>query len=252
MDMFHGREEPLAEFQEGGAVSETDAALANVVKQYPRLQGHNWSVIDSRGKGMQDDRQLEFYGPDEPDSPTPGRPTIEVFRPDLKGPALEQAIYGDMLHHLPAVDPQWQEMRQRYRQLITPEQAKVDQQAYQQEGEQRPYEDWMDQSRLDAHIRGRLAPDENDEWGEWYTPQQQVLLDQMEDHLTQPVQHYQHGGTVQKIQQQIDDPEHGSWHDDGKYHYYTPHPSFFAEVDPRDLVSHFDQFHPEDHKLNLP
>ena len=53
------------------------------------------------------------------------------------------------------------------------------------------------------------------------------------------------------IRRQMNDPEHGSWHDDGKYQIYTPHPSFFAEVDPRALVAHFDRYHPEDHKLNL-
>ena len=55
-----------------------------------------------------------------------------------------------------------------------------------------------------------------------------------------------------KMQRLMSDPEHGSWHDDGKYQVYTPHPSFFANVDPRDLVEHFKQNHPEDHKINLP
>jgi hypothetical protein len=63
---------------------------------------------------------------------------------------------------------------------------------------------------------------------------------------------YEQGGKVEKIQQQMDDPEHGSWHDDGQHHIYTPHPSFFAEVEPQDLVDHFDQHHPADHRLNLP
>jgi hypothetical protein len=69
---------------------------------------------------------------------------------------------------------------------------------------------------------------------------------------TETLQPYQKQDPTPKIQQQMDDPEHGSWHDDGKYQIYTPHPSFFAEVEPQALVDHFDRNHPDDHKLNLP
>jgi hypothetical protein len=69
-----------------------------------------------------------------------------------------------------------------------------------------------------------------------------------------PVPNYRQGGKVEndKISAQLDDPEHGSWHDDGKFQIYTPHPSFFDEVNPHHLVDYFEQHAPEDHRLHLP
>jgi hypothetical protein len=59
----------------------------------------------------------------------------------------------------------------------------VDQRAYARAGEQRPFDDWMQQSRGDAYIRGKLAPDANDDWRDVYTPEQQKTLADMFLHL---------------------------------------------------------------------
>jgi hypothetical protein len=58
--------------------------------------------------------------------------------------------------------------------------------------------------------------------------------------------------TDDKISKLMDDPAHGSWHEDGKFHVYTPRPSLFAQVDPRHFVRYFDRYHPDDHKINMP
>jgi hypothetical protein len=74
------------------------------------------------------------------------------------------------------------------------------------------------------------------------------------DRMRQKLKGYRQGGAVHfdKISAQMDDPEHGSWHDDGKFQIYTPRPSFFAEVNPHHLVDYFEQHAPEDHRLHLP
>ena len=52
-------------------------------------------------------------------------------------------------------------------------------------GERRTFAEWFDRSRLDAYIRGALAPDKNAEWlkGGVYTPEQQRLLGRMNQYL---------------------------------------------------------------------
>jgi hypothetical protein len=169
------------------ADDEPTAALSSIQQRYPALRGYDWAVVDSRGKPSKYGGGIEFYSPDEPESPQPGRPTIEVFDADLKGKALETAIMGDMLHHLPSVDQTFAGMREQLRSTLTPEQLAIDQKAYEKSkaeyGEDRPFEDWMHISRLDAYVRGRLAPDKNDEWKDAYTPEQKTLIDGMGEYL---------------------------------------------------------------------
>lgn len=170
--------------------SETEAALEAVLEKYPKLQGYNWAIVDSRGKESKYGGGIEFYSPDESESPVPGRPTVEVFDKKLKGEALEKAIFGDMLHHLPAVDPEFESMRQKLYGSLTDDQKAVDQKAYDKakiaHGEERSFEDWMHQSRLDAYVRGRIAPDEANDWADVYTEDQAKVLKEIEDYLKKP------------------------------------------------------------------
>lgn len=167
-----------------------DALLQRIYQQYPAIADHPYSVVDSRGKPSKFGGSIEFFSPDEPDNPKPGRATVEVYSQDLKGDALDKAVFGDMLHYLPQVDPVFNEQRQAYRKLITPEQAAIDRGAYDRAkaeyGEDRPFDDWMDISRLDAHLRGYLAPDANDEWAGSYTPEQISVLDGIRSYLQTP------------------------------------------------------------------
>lgn len=164
-----------------------DDPLRSITERYPALRPYPWAVIDSRGKPSQYGGQIEFYDPEERDNPIPGRATVEVFNKDLQGNALERAIFGDMLHMLPGRDERFSALRKRFAETLTDEQKAIDRRAYEREqaqyGENRPYEDWFERSRLDAYLRGHLAPDEQDQWRGAYTPQQKDLLDRIQRYL---------------------------------------------------------------------
>lgn len=168
--------------------NEASGALNRIKTEYPGLNGPDWNVIDSRGvKTSPYGGGIEFYHPDESHSPSPGRPTVEVFNPKLQGPMLDRAIYGDMLHYMPEADPAFRQMREEYRQSMTPAQLDIDHRAYRagtvQGTEHRSFPQWHDQSRLDAHVRGYLAPDEKNDWADAYTPVQRAIMDRMKTHL---------------------------------------------------------------------
>lgn len=166
--------------------SEVADAVAQIFEQYPRLAGHNW-VVQRVPRKKGNFGYLEFYHPKESRNPYPGRPYIEIYDQNLKGDELKNAIFGDMLHYLPSVDKTFAAMRDQFRQTRTPQQKKIDKEAYKTSqklyGEDRSYKKWFDVSRLDAYIRGKLAPDINDEWRNMYTPKQEELLQQFHDHL---------------------------------------------------------------------
>lgn len=171
------------------AVDPMTSVLSSVQQKYPALQGQPWALVDSRGK-QGAVGQLEFYPPDENENPRPGNATIEVFNPELKGDDLERAVFGDMLHHMPSVDPYYAKMRDALRDSLTPQQLKIDQETYDGEkrefGEDRPFDQWMNESRLDAYVRGKLTPGKANEWRDVYTPDQDKLLAQMLKYLSTP------------------------------------------------------------------
>ena len=162
------------------------SALANARTRYPRLGSFpataSWGPESAPG-------QLEFYPPWEGRNPTPGLAHVEVYNRGLRGGGLESAVAGDLMHMLGAVDPRTSQpvdrdvfgFKQAYLRTMTPGQRAMDQRAYAQSGDPRPFDDWMQQSRLDAHLRGYLFPDERDEWrlGGNYTPDQAALLEQL-------------------------------------------------------------------------
>lgn len=165
-----------------------DAVLGGITQKYPALAGQPWAILDSRGKTAKYGGGLEFYPPEESENPRPGSATVEVFDPKLEGDALETAIFGDMLHHMPAADPYYAKMRESLRSSLTPEQLAVDrkehQRAQKEDDEQRSFDDWMSGSRLDAYVRGKLTPDKADEWRDVYTPEQGKILADMLKYLT--------------------------------------------------------------------
>jgi hypothetical protein len=155
----------------------SDQLLGEVFSEYPALRGQPWAVIDSRNKGISNGRRLEFYDPREPNSPVPGRPTVEIFDPSFQGEALRDVIAADMLHFLPQVNEEFGNLRERFRQSITPEQLAMDQRAFQraqQSGERRPFEQWFEQHRLDQYIGAILLPRPND-WIRSFTEEQNQL-----------------------------------------------------------------------------
>ena len=166
--------------------------LQEIYKEYPQLGQYPFEVIDSRGKKSPYGGMIEFYPPDELYNPIPGKPTLEVFDEGLKGESLKKAIFGDMLHYLPDVDPQFALVREELINSLTPEQLDIDKKAYERAvkeyGETRPFEDWFNINRKDAYLRGYLAPDSRDEWKDAYTPQQTGILDFLQQYLKTPQQ----------------------------------------------------------------
>lgn len=157
------------------------------------MSGLPFKVIDSRNNLLGVNKHggsIEFYPPDELYNPAPGNATIEVFDPGLQGEALERAVFGDMLHYMPMANEEFSNLRDKFADTITDEQSAIDKRAYKRSqdmfGENRPYQDWFDISRLDAYIRGYLAPDDRNEWAEVYTPEQIKILDQMKNILARP------------------------------------------------------------------
>jgi len=165
--------------------------LKQIYAEYPILSQYPFKVIDSRGKKSPYGGVIEFYSPDEKYNPNPGVPTLEVFSKDLKGDELKRAIFGDMLHYLPEVDPQFAKARETIISSLTPEQLAIDKAAYErakkENKETRSFEDWFRISRQDAYLRGFLAPDRNNEWAGAYTPQQEEMLMGLQQYLKTPI-----------------------------------------------------------------
>src|SRR5437762_1202895 len=148
------------------AADKTDPALAKAAE----AAATRWPVLRDKGiavgwgPAQSDERQLEFYPPWEERNPQRGKPFIEVYNRGLAGDELSNAIAGDMLHYLAAIDPRtqtpidpaWRNLRSAFARTITPEQAEIDRRAYEASRDPRPFDQWHDASRLDAYIRGLL------------------------------------------------------------------------------------------------
>jgi hypothetical protein len=55
-----------------------------------------------------------------------------------------------------------------------------------------------------------------------------------------------------RITELMSDPDHGTWRKQGEVGVFTPHPSFFHEVDPIQLATFFHQYGGKHQRLNLP
>ena len=171
----------------GGNDEALSLALSEVQKQYPFLSGLGIEAAYGDPKRNTGGGYLEFYPPDEERNPRPGVPYIEMYDRSVRGPDLVNMLFGDALHYVPVVDKDFASMREQFSATLTPRQREVDQRAYQRAmreyGESRKFDDWFNVSRLDAYIRGYLAPDKNNEWAGIYTPQQKEILEQMRARL---------------------------------------------------------------------
>jgi hypothetical protein len=158
-----------------------DPRLGAVEKEFPRLAPYLSNVMIQQGKktNPNDDRGLEFYNPWQGNNPNPGKLTIELFD-KLQGSALTNALGGDLLHYLGGydwkakkpIDPQYWAMKQAVLKARTPKQEALDRSIYEEEKKKYPntgtYEDWLQESRIDAYIRGYVTPELGgrypDEW----------------------------------------------------------------------------------------
>ncbi len=171
-----------------------DNALATAVRNYPVLRPYR-NALTTRSGTASDDRQMEFYPPWESDNPNPGRVTLEVYNQQMRGPELERALGNDALHYLGAIDPRtgqpvdphYHGLKQEFIQSLTPDQIAVDQRAYQRargQGESRPFDDWMQESRADAYLRAFMSPQDNPQWQGVFNPAQQAQLARLHSYVT--------------------------------------------------------------------
>jgi hypothetical protein len=152
-----------------------------VAKQFPRLAPYLSNVVIQQGQKSSPPhgRGLEYYPPWESQNPNKGKITLELFE-KMQGGTLTNALGGDLLHYLGGVnpqtgqpiDPQYHAMKQAVLGARTPQQDALDKRTYAEavknEGEKRSYWDWLQQSRIDAYIRGYVTPEMGgrypDEW----------------------------------------------------------------------------------------
>jgi hypothetical protein len=179
-----------------GPYSMPSGTFESVYQEYPRLRSGDFRlVVDPELMGGQGN--IEFYPTGT--SPNPkglamSLPPVSQTNPTIalrsleSNPNLQRRLLGDMLHNLPETDEKFSEMKQSFIRSMTPEQIALDKKVYKEAtmpkgsskhayGEERSYEDWFDRSRSDAHIRGYIAADENDEWKDAYTDEQKIILD---------------------------------------------------------------------------
>lgn len=144
--------------------------VANIFAQYPALAQHRQDFAVVRGRPMirGDDRQLESYAPDESWSPLPGKATTELYNSAVPPAEQQQLIAGDLLHHLPDVDPRWNAMKA----------AVVPALGHTVQADQRLY-----RSVGDEFLMGYLTPDSADQWRDVYTPAQRTKLELMRRYL---------------------------------------------------------------------
>lgn len=181
-----------------------DPQLQGVATQFPRLKQYLSNVKVQQGKktNPSDDRGLEFYPPWESENPNPGKITLELYD-KMQGSELTTALGGDLLHYIGGVnpqigrpiDPKYYQMKQAVLNARTPQQDALDRREYESarknKGETRSYNDWLQQSRIDAYIRGYVTPELGgrypDEWrrnGFYNDPKMRQAVEAIKQYVT--------------------------------------------------------------------
>lgn len=162
--------------------------MADAIRQYPRIGSLGVQSINTPMPG--DNRMLEFWPPQEPgdeEYPRPqalplDHPGVQIISPDTKPSDVAADIVS---HYMVNTDPQMSAIYQQFADTFkAPEmQARLNQDyeyAKQNEGEKRPFDQWLSITRIPDYLRGYMFK----QWPEksyphMYTPNQLGLLDQM-------------------------------------------------------------------------
>ena len=174
-----------------------DDVLQDVATTYPALAPHvKKAMVYDVSPSKEQKGQIETYLPWEDWNPHPGKVTTELYRPFNSKSQLRDALAGDLIHLAGAkdpktgkpIDPTYFKLKQAVKQARTPEQIKIDYKAYKEDvknGEDRSFDQWFQDSRGEAYVRGRLFPDENDEWKSWYeeNPKLKKAVDRIGSYL---------------------------------------------------------------------
>lgn len=133
---------------------------AQTLSQYPALK--KWQdQIQYIYQPKDGADMMESYPPDEEDRPEnlkPGKFGIAVFSPN----ATSKDILGDIAsHYLVNKDQTMQLLYQQFQQNLPPEGHEALKDLYEEskreEGENRPYEQWLKQTGMPQLLRGRLV-----------------------------------------------------------------------------------------------
>lgn len=141
-----------------------------------------FNQVDSTGTG-DSARKMEYFAPDDPDNPKPGKPTVEVFDSSMTA----KDVSGELLsHYLSKVDKTVASIRQNILDVITDDQKKElrgDYDAAVKNGlvdKGDGFSDWLQKQGGDAFFRGFPT-------GQWpasvYTPEQKSLYRQLDKYL---------------------------------------------------------------------
>lgn len=173
------------------------AAATAVQQRFPRLSRIPLNVTAGQGP-----YESEVYQPWDKDNPSKGKFTVQLRSERAKGQTgqmLQDSIAAESFHHLGTlkpdgtpVDPQWWNLKQQFRDTLTPGDLRLARQHWQEEqksGEKRSFDDFLNQNYLDMFIRGYIFPQsQGQEWvdrrGKW-NPQQAVVLEKMKGLLQQ-------------------------------------------------------------------
>lgn len=167
---------------------EMQAMVGGIFSKYPALAKHqqDYAVFQGRPMTPGDPRQLESYPPEESWNPIPGKATTELYNTAAPPAEQQQMVAGDMLHHLPSVDPNWAAQKSAVLNSLTPEQASYAQSAYERSkanGDPRSFEQFLDSSWGDEFLMGYITPDAQNDWQNFYTPEQRQQLEAMRMYL---------------------------------------------------------------------
>ena len=160
-------------------------------QEFPILNKIPFSMIMNQKPNL---GYLEFWPPDEPGTPevprpqafAPGTMGLEIYNPSTR----PIDVMGDIAsHHLVKTNPKMRDYYQQFQSSLTPEQQMRLQTQYahsqKNEGEQRSFEQWKEQTGLPGYFRGYPFKQwDNPE--QLYTPEQMKMFDEMMQYLRAP------------------------------------------------------------------
>lgn len=176
----------------GGVTSDTptsagDPSLLDLArKQYPILG--SMAVNTVRTPLPNDNRMLEFWPPNEagdkqyprPQGLPMGQVGVQIISPDTKPSDVAADIVS---HYLVNTDPTLKKEYQQFAKTFqTPDEQKRLREDYQWDkthsGEDRPFDQWTQQTRIPAYLRGYVFQQwPQNTYDKMYTPDQIKLLD---------------------------------------------------------------------------
>lgn len=160
-------------------------------EQYPILDKHGVVGVINPKEGS---NMLEFWPPGEPGSDDAKRPAqVPIDKPGVEvysGKTTPLDILGDVTsHHLVKSDPVIKQQYEDFQSSINPQQQQILQSQYEyakkNDGESRPYDQWLEASGMPAYFRGYAFKQWPEEFNQRaYTPAQRQGFDKMMNYLS--------------------------------------------------------------------